>query len=73
MTSHAPDTAHEKRLDGWKEIATFLGVCERTARTWASDFGLPVYRRRGRVFALPAALRLWEQTQTIHVSAKPAA
>ena len=69
----AATTTPEKRLEGWKAIADFLGVCDRTARTWAGSYGLPVWRKRGRVFAMPSALRLWEQTQTTHVSVTRAA
>jgi hypothetical protein len=46
-------------LVGWKEIAAYLGVCERTAKSYEKD-GLPVYRRAGRlVRALKSELDKW--------------
>jgi hypothetical protein len=51
-----------EKLEGWKAIADFLDVSERTARGWQSD-GLPVHRFSGkeksRVWALPTELRDW--------------
>jgi hypothetical protein len=53
----------EARLDGWVEIASFLGRGVRTARRWEKDAALPVRRlfkqRRSRVHAYPKELALW--------------
>jgi len=50
------------RLVGWKEIAAYLKVSERTARRWEAS-GLPVKRpnpeQRGTVFASPQELDEW--------------
>ncbi|MGA6981779.1 MAG: tetratricopeptide repeat protein [Candidatus Sulfotelmatobacter sp.] len=54
-----------KRLDSWKEIATFFGRDERTVKRWEKDRGLPVYRvpgsARGGVFAYAEELTEWLQ------------
>jgi hypothetical protein len=41
-----PVTEHD-RLNGWKEIASFLGKSVRTVQRWEAEYGLPV-RRVGR-------------------------
>jgi hypothetical protein len=49
-------------LSSWKEIASFLGVSERTAQKWEVERGLPVQRMpgsRGRISADPEALTRW--------------
>jgi len=33
-----------RRLDSWKEIASYLGRGERTVQRWAKETGLPVHR-----------------------------
>jgi Tfp pilus assembly protein PilF len=52
-----------KRLDSWKEIATFLGRAERTVKRWEAERGLPVHRvpgsTRGSVFAYSDELAEW--------------
>jgi len=56
-------SAHESRLDGWKEIAEYLGKAERTAKRWGRDWNLPVHRVPGgisaSVFAYPSELDKW--------------
>jgi len=51
------------RLDGWKEIATFLNRGERTVKRWERERGLPVHRvpfgDRASVFAWPGELADW--------------
>jgi hypothetical protein len=32
------------QLNGWKEIAAYLGRSVRTVQRWEKDFGLPVRR-----------------------------
>ena len=33
------------RLNGWKEIAVFLGKGVRTVQRWERDHGLPIHRQ----------------------------
>ena len=51
-----------KSLQGWKEIADYLGRGVRTIQRW-EQFGLPIHRPAGRdrsaVFALPSELDKW--------------
>ena len=60
---HSGLPAPERRLDSWKEIATFLGRTERTAKRWEATQGLPIRRvpssGRGSVFAYEHELRNW--------------
>lgn len=52
-----------RRLNSWKEIATFLGRAERTVKRWEAENGLPVHRPVGktgaRIYADPAELTEW--------------
>jgi tetratricopeptide (TPR) repeat protein len=52
-----------KRLDSWKEIASFLGRAERTVKRWETERGLPVHRvpggGRSAVFAYSNELVDW--------------
>jgi tetratricopeptide (TPR) repeat protein len=51
------------RLDGWKDIASYLCKAERTVKRWERDRGLPVHRvpggARSSVYARPAELEEW--------------
>src|SRR5271154_284867 len=51
------------RLDGWKDIASYLGKAERTVKRWERDRGLPIHRvpggARASVYARPAGLEEW--------------
>lgn len=53
----------DRRLDGWKSIASFFGRDERTVKRWEASRGLPVHRipggGRASVWADPAELRNW--------------
>jgi TolB-like protein/Tfp pilus assembly protein PilF len=52
-----------RRLDSWKEIASFFGRDERTVSRWEKDLGLPVHRlpgTKGRVFAYTDELSAWQ-------------
>jgi tetratricopeptide (TPR) repeat protein len=56
----------EGLLDGWKQIAEYLGRTERTVQRWEKNKGLPVRRLQAdspeeqpRVFAYKAELDLW--------------
>jgi tetratricopeptide (TPR) repeat protein len=61
-TVHAVKTP-DRRLDSWKEIATFFGRDERTVKRWEKERALPVHRlpggSRARVFALTSELSQW--------------
>jgi tetratricopeptide (TPR) repeat protein len=52
-----------KRLDGWKEIATYLGRGERTVKRWEADRALPTHRipgaGRATVYAYSTELDEW--------------
>jgi tetratricopeptide (TPR) repeat protein len=56
-------SAQETRLDGWKEIAAYLGRGERTVKRWEARRGLPTHRIPGEgrrsVFAYAAELDEW--------------
>ncbi len=56
VTLAFPMQESERRLESWKEIATYLGVFERTAWRYEENAGLPVHRlmheKRGKVFRL---------------------
>jgi tetratricopeptide (TPR) repeat protein len=51
------------RLDGWKDIATYLGKAERTVKRWEMDRRLPIHRLpgggRASVYAFRAELDEW--------------
>ena len=55
--------ALNRRLDSWKEIASFFGCDERTVKRWEKERGLPVHRLpglgRGKVFAYSEELSDW--------------
>ena len=56
-----------RRLDSWKEIATFFGRDERTVKRWGKERSLPVHRLpgspRARVFAFTDELSRWMNSQ----------
>jgi tetratricopeptide (TPR) repeat protein len=54
--------APSRRLDSWKEIASYFGRDERTVKRWEKDRGLPVHRlpgARGGVYAFTDELSQW--------------
>ena len=61
------------RLDGWKEIATFLNRGERTVKRWERERGLPVHRvpfgDRASVFAWPSELADWLKGKALDLEA----
>ena len=65
----------ERRLDSWKEIASFLGRGIRTVQRWEREEGLPVHRlphaQRGSVFADPNELSAWWDSRQIKPDPKP--
>ncbi len=64
-----------RRLDSWKEIASFLGRGIRTVQRWEREEGLPVHRlphaERGSVFADPKELSAWWDSRQIKPHPKP--
>jgi hypothetical protein len=62
-----PAASGERELQGWKEIAAYLGVTVRRAQQWESELQLPVTRlrleRRARVLASTALLDEWRRTR----------
>jgi Tfp pilus assembly protein PilF len=63
MTTGNGQNPSSRRLDTWKEIATYFGRDERTVRRWEASRGLPVYRvpgsAGGTVYAFEAELAAW--------------
>jgi tetratricopeptide (TPR) repeat protein len=66
---HDPDRPSDpgnRRLDSWKEIASFFGKDERTVRRWEQERSLPVHRmpgkQRGSVYAFATELSQWLNT-----------
>ena len=63
-------TAPSRRLDSWKEIASFLGRGIRTVQRWEREDGLPVHRlphaQRGSVFAHANELSAWWERRQIN-------
>lgn len=49
-------------LQGWKEIASYLGRSMRAAQRWETQYGLPVRRIGGTVFADRAELDAWKRS-----------
>jgi tetratricopeptide (TPR) repeat protein len=70
MAAHGEPIGAKKRLDSWKEIATFFGRDERTVKRWEKERGLPVYRvpgsARGGVFAYAGELAEWLKTPNLN-------
>jgi tetratricopeptide (TPR) repeat protein len=56
-----------RRLNSWKEIASFFGRDERTVKRWEKQRGLPVHRvpggEKGGVFVFTDELSDWLQTR----------
>src|SRR5271163_2831359 len=59
------ETPSERRLDSWKEIATYLDRDVTTVQRWERQEGMPVHRhlhhKRGSVYALGSELDAWRQ------------
>jgi tetratricopeptide (TPR) repeat protein len=56
-----------RRLDTWKEIASYFGRDERTVKRWEKDRGLPVLRLpgpHGSVYAFSDDLAQWMSTRS---------
>src|SRR5947209_9835864 len=52
-----------RRLESWKEIASYLKRDKRTVQRWEKEYGLPVHRLQlntgSTVYAYPAELDAW--------------
>jgi Tfp pilus assembly protein PilF len=63
MTAETGEKPSSRRLNTWKEIATYFGRDERTVRRWKTSRGLPVHRvpggAGGTVYAFEAELAAW--------------
>src|SRR5208282_1333324 len=61
----------ERRLDSWKEIATYLGRDVTTVQRWEKQEGMPVHRhlhhKRGSVYALSSELDGWRQGRKLRL------
>ena len=59
----------EKRLDSWKEIASYLSRDVTTVQRWEKREGMPVHRhvhdKRGSVYALAEELDEWVQSRRL--------
>ena len=57
-------------LQGWKQIATFLGLPVSAAQRWAKS-GMPVTREGRRVQASPEEINRWmgrETSEPVHIA-----
>jgi len=52
------DRSRPHELQGWQEIAEFLGLPVATAQRWEKS-GMPVHRGGRYVYALPEELNRW--------------
>lgn len=64
------DAAVYEKLDGWKEIAAYLGRTVRTVQRWERMEGLPVLRhqhaKRATVYAYRHEVdRWWQEERTV--------
>jgi len=48
LMSSLPPPNDPDVLDGWRNIADYLGKSVRTAQRWRQEFGMPVHRVEGR-------------------------
>ena len=58
-----------RRLESWKEIASYLGRDVTTVRRWEKREGLPVYRlqhsKLGSIYAYTSELDAWRDRETL--------
>src|SRR5580693_6771865 len=50
-------------LEGWKQVAHYLGVTERTAQMWARKRAMPIHRSapgKSRIWSEPGEIDLWK-------------
>jgi tetratricopeptide (TPR) repeat protein len=73
MAAINPST-DRRRLDSWKEIASFFGRDERTVNRWEKELGLPIHRlpgTKGRVYAYVEELSAWLAASKNAAAASP--
>lgn len=58
-------TDEPRRFTSWKQIATYLGVSERTVQLWEKTRGLPVERFGNRVSSSEPDLQAWQQSNRV--------
>ena len=67
--------SQDRRLNAWKEIASFFGCDERTVKRWETTRGLPVHRVpngiRSPVFAYESELRAWLTSHESQAASPP--
>jgi TolB-like protein len=65
------EKAPARRLDSWKEIATYLSRDVTTVQRWEKREGMPVHRhlhdKRGSVYALTGELDAWVRSRRLPV------
>ena len=75
MTLAAENSATpDRRLDSWKEIASFFDRDERTVHRWEKELGLPIHRlpgAKGRVYAYTDELEAWLAAPRIAQAVSP--
>jgi TolB-like protein len=66
-SSPAPDAAHSRRLNSWKDIANYLDISVRTVQRWEEVEGLPIHRHEhakvGTVYAYAEEVDHWLETR----------
>ncbi|BDC48239.1 hypothetical protein F183_A05550 [Bryobacterales bacterium F-183] len=69
MAIPLPGPSARRKLDSWKEIASYLRVSVRTVQRWEEQNGLPVYRVRkdkaAGVFAYADELDTWQRSRVL--------
>jgi len=69
------ETPSERRLDSWKEIATYLGRDVTTVQRWERQERMPVHRhvhhKRGSVYALSPELDAWRRGRKLRSEEEP--
>ena len=58
VSGRMPKAKQQKSLDGWQQIAEFLGQPSSVAQRWAKS-GMPVIHEGRRVHASPDDLNRW--------------
>jgi hypothetical protein len=66
------EKSSSRKLNGWKEIAEYIGRALRTVQRWESQYHLPVHRPSGKdrsaVIALADEIDSWLQSTSIRGS-----
>ena len=67
--AEAMDGQLGRRLESWKEIASWFDRSEKTVRRWEQREGMPVHRllheKRGTVYAYSVELEAWRQSRKL--------